>query len=739
MLADDSSGAVVFKTSFVNAPVVITSVMSAIDPTAVDSSPISVTRTGFEARLQEEQARQAFVHAKELVGYIAIGLGTNVEMLTTGSHFGTAVAFDDALRSPVVVADTQTQKDDDPQSTMIWTIGPKAVTVFISEEESADTDRRRTPLDTIGLAGFEAGLLRGTRTGDSVTVTAAQLADATRAGAALVALQTAAIGVSGKLTLATSQVGKPVRVNFGASITNAVVVLTGTTSTTSDPFTLRVLTRDATGFTFMLDEWEYQDNKRTTSVTVNWVAVAAGVHRMSDGRLVEAGTVLADNKAGGGTFAANFTAGPAVITSVMSSLDPTAVDSSVRDVNATGFQVRLQSEEARRGIPRSAELVGYIAFGIGGTAARTVQVGGTAAVTSFGRTFANAVVVADSQTANDIDPQSVMMSAQSNTAANLILAEESSASADVSRSENDTVAMAVFEAGMLRGQRQGDAALVTAAQLAAAATKPVFLMMGQSGSVSVTSAQAKAPIRVNYSGLIQNAVVMLTGSYRSFDPYTLRVVSRDATGFSFIIEEWEYQNGTRTQTETIQWIAMAAGTYELADGRKVEVGTVSAGMTAKPVTFGAGFTTPPVVLTSVLSNTDRKTVNASPFAIGRTGFSVNLQVEKAQAQTHAAETVGYIAMAAGGTSEAGVAATMSVGRTTTSWKPPAGFGAMVAVAGTQTRNNAEPVSVKTSSVAGSGVTLLLEKEASKGAVASIPTETVGIMAFLRGAIYGRKL
>jgi hypothetical protein len=705
----------------------------------VDSSPIRVTRTGFDARLQEEQARQGFVRAKELVGYIAFGLGTNVELLTTASHFATAVSFDSSIGAPVVVADTQTLKDTDPQSAMIWTVGSKAVSVFISEEQSVDADRRRTPLDTIGLAGFTAGLLRGTRTGDSVTVTAEQMAEATAAGAALVGTQTAVLGASGKLTLSTSQVGKSVRVNFGASITNAVVVLTGTSSTTSDPFTLRVLTRDATGFTFMLDEWEYQDNKRTTSVSVNWVAVAAGVHRMADGRLVEAGTVLANSQSGGTTFTADFAAGPAVITSVMSSHDPAAVDSSARDVTATGFQARLQSEDARGGIPRPQELVGYIAFGIGGSAARTIEVGSTSAVTSFGRTFANAVVVADTQTANDLDPQSVILTAQSNTAANVLVLEESSVSADISRSIKDTVAMAVFEAGMLRGERLGNAALVTAQQLAAAASAPTFQMVGQSGAVTVTALQAKSPIRVDYSGAVENAVIMLTGSHQSGDPYTLRVVSRDATGFSFVIEEWEYQDKNRTKTETIQWIAIASGKYELADGRKLEVGTVSADMTAKSVTFTAGFTAPPVVVTSLMSNNDTKTANASPISVTKTGFSVNLQVEKAQAQTHAAETVGYIAMSTGGTSASGVAATVSAGSTAVTWTPPTGFSSMVAVAGTQTRNNVEPVSVKTQAVAGTGVKLLLEKEASKAAVLSIPTETVGIIAFLRGAIYGRKL
>jgi hypothetical protein len=300
--------------------------------------------------------------------------------------------------------------------------------------------------------------------------------------------------------------------------------------------------------------------------------------------------------------------------------------------------------------------------------------------------------------------------------------------------------MAVFEAGMLRGQRLGNASLVTAAQLAAAANAPAFRTVGQSGSVTVAPAQAAAPIRVNFSSPVENAVIMLTGSHQSGDPYTLRVVSRDANGFSFVIEEWEYQDKKRAKTETIQWIAMAAGKYELADGRKVEVGTVSADIAAKPVTFGAGFSSPPVVLTSVMSNNDAKTVTAAPTSISKTGFSVGLQVERGQAQTHATETVGYIAMSAGGNATSGLATTLTVGGSSAAtWTPPSGFSSMVAIAGTQTRNNTDPVTVKTQAVTGTGVKLLLEKEASKGTALSIPTETVGLIAFLRGAIYGRKL
>jgi len=739
MLANTTSGSVRFSTNFVDAPVVVTSVMSAIDPTAVDSSPISVSTTGFEARLQTEEARAGFERAQELVGYIAFGRGSNIELLTTGSHFGMTVAFDSPLGRPVVVADTQTMRDSDPQSTMIWTVGKKTVSVFISEELSLDADRRRSPLDAIGIAAFEAGRVTGTRTGDAAMVTAEALAQATAAGAVLVAQQSAQLGAAGKVTVLASKVGQAIRVNYGSTIENAVVVLTGTTSSATDPYTLRVVSRDATGFTFMVDEWEYQDGKRSGSVAVNWVAVAAGVHRLADGRLVEAGTLLADSANGSVDFSADFASGPAVLTSVMSSIDKTAVDSSPTMITATGFEARLQSEEARGAVPRSQELVGYIAFGIAGAAVRTIEATGTARATTFGRTYGNAVVVADSQTVRDTDPQTVMMTRQSNTAASLFLAEDASLSADTSRSTADTVAMAVFEAGALRGQKLGTAAWVSNAQLAAAAAAPAFQGIGQSGVVSVTATQAKGVIRVNYRAPIENAVIMLTGSYRSGDPYTLRVVSRDANGFSFVIDEWAYQNKLRAKTETIQWVAIAEGTYQMADGRTMQVGTVEADTTPKAVNFDSAFAAPPVVLTTVMTKNDVKPTDSSPTNVTKTGFTVGLQVEDKGSTTRGKETVGYIAMSAGGTAQTGVTATLGVSSARTTWAPPSSIGQMVVLADTQTRNKASAVVVKLASISTSGVQLLLEREASLSSNLSHPVETVGLIAFLRGTIYGRKL
>ena len=217
------------------------------------------------------------------------------------------------------------------------------------------------------------------------------------------------------------------------------------------------------------------------------------------------------------------------------------------------------------------------------------------------------------------------------------------------------------------------------------------------------------------------------------------MISRDSTGFTFEIAEWAYQDKKRAKTETIQWVAIASGTYSLADGRTMEVGTVDTDTTAKAVTFASGFTAPPVVVTTTLTRNDTRPTDSSPTAVTKNGFSVGLQVEQKGVATHGKETVGYIAMSAGGSVKSGISTLLNVSSTASTWVPPTGIGSMVVVADTQTRNKATAVAVKLTSVASTGVKLLLEQEASASSDVTHPVESVGLIAFLQGLIYGRKL
>ncbi|PWL20001.1 MAG: hypothetical protein DCO81_06680, partial [Candidatus Aquiluna sp. XM-24bin5] len=229
--------------------------------------------------------------------------------------------------------------------------------------------------------------------------------------------------------------------------------------------------RDATGFSFVVDGWEYQAGLTSRMETISWVAVAAGVHELADGRIIEAGTVLADRDSGSVAFTANFGAqSPVVVTSVMSSLDGAAVDSDPINVTSTGFDARLQMEEARSGGARSQELVGYIAFGVGGSVKAVDNVGMWGTRVGFGQTFSAPVVVSDTQTWNDEETQSLMFwGAPSSSSVHVFPQEDFSADGERVRLAGERVGIAAFEAGALTGTRTADAAFVTQAELDAAA------------------------------------------------------------------------------------------------------------------------------------------------------------------------------------------------------------------------------------------------------------------------------
>jgi hypothetical protein len=419
-------------------------------------------------------------------------------------------------------------------------------------------------------------------------------------------------------------------------------------------------------------------------------------------------------------------------------LDPTSVDSDPINVTRTGFDVRLQVEEARLG-PRAQELVGYIAFSTGGSVQRQGNVTHNNTSVNFGQTFTQSVVVADTQTRVEADTQTLMLRSQSTTGASLFVAEEQSADFETWRTFGETIGFAAFEAGLLKGTRTGDANLVTAAQMAAAAQAAQTVgvqAIGQAGSqtISVSSFNIDNPIRVNYAAPIENAVISLMGADANGTRYSLRVVSSDANGFSFIVENWTNVFGFSLSSVNIQWVAIKAGVHQLADGRLIEAGTVQTTNTSGRVDFAANFTSAPVVVTTTMSRNDTRPVDSDPINITRTGFDARLETGSMHgSQTRVAETVGYIAMSSGGSAATGVATSFNVfGGMVGEWAAPAGFMDMIVVADTQTRNSTEKVVVSFSRFSS---TTRLHLQSSPFTFAQ--TETVGLMAFSRGVIMGR--
>lgn len=266
-----------------------------------------------------------------------------------------------------------------------------------------------------------------------------------------------AIGEAGSITTNSPVANQPITVNLADPLTDPVYALTATNNG-GNQFTLRIVNEtldangDVTSFQFIIEEWEYHDGPHGATETINWIAVEEGVHTLPDGRIIEAGTTSANHTNSSVTFAGSHTDPPVVLTSVMSNNDTTTVDSDPLSITASGFDVRLQEEEAEDGI-HANETIGWIAIEPGGdatsgTAQSFDRLDENVDTHGLGATFTNSVVVAETQTINGGDTATVVIDSQSNTQVSVFIEEETSRDAEVNHT-NETVGIIAFENGAI--------------------------------------------------------------------------------------------------------------------------------------------------------------------------------------------------------------------------------------------------------------------------------------------------
>ena len=127
-----------------------------------------------------------------------------------------------------------------------------------------------------------------------------------------------------------------------------------------DPCHIRI--RDVTGdrIGVEIEEWSYLDGRHAfEDLTI--AVVEAGQHRLPNGWTIDAGKLQVDSNWTAATFSAPMPDPPIVFSQCMTRAGPDPVVTRQRDVSPTGFDVRLQEEEALG--PHVAETVGWIAIG----------------------------------------------------------------------------------------------------------------------------------------------------------------------------------------------------------------------------------------------------------------------------------------------------------------------------------------------------------------------------------------
>lgn len=160
--AQNTGGSASFTAEFADPPIVLTSVMSENETTAVDSDPNNITASGFDLTLQEEQAQDGR-HSAEIIGWIAIQAGGDATSGTANSYDGVDENVDvldlgATFTNAVVLAETQTINGIDTATVAIESQSNTNVGVFIQEERSRDVETNHAN-ETVGIVAFEDGLV----------------------------------------------------------------------------------------------------------------------------------------------------------------------------------------------------------------------------------------------------------------------------------------------------------------------------------------------------------------------------------------------------------------------------------------------------------------------------------------------------------------------------------------------------------------------------------------------------
>ena len=265
---------------------------------------------------------------------------------------------------------------------------------------------------------------------------------------------------------------------------------------------------------------------------------------------------------------------------------------------------------------------------------------------------------------------------------------------------------------------------------------PTASFKGETGRVRASQADAGAWHSVTLeNAYVAPVVIMQPLSFNGGDPTTVRIRNVTSNGFEWQMDEWDYRDGAHT-TETVSYLVMESGVFQLEDGSRVEVGTVSADHAFASVAFSRAFDEIPVILSQAQTQADPAAVVTRQRNASAAGFEVRLQEQQANDPVHDLETVGWVAIEPGVGMTAGVPfeAATTPDAVTHAWYAlgfAQGYGDPVLVAGVQTLDGGDTVGLRYRNLGPTSAEVFLEEEKSRDTEVAHTTEVVGYLVFDR--------
>ena len=221
-------------------------------------------------------------------------------------------------------------------------------------------------------------------------------------------------------------------ITFGQEFVDPIVFVGPATINGPDPAIVRVRNVTSSGFQAQIKEWNYL-NGHHTGEDVSFFAVERGTTVLDDGTVIVAGSVDVKHNWETIDFGGTFGSTPVVIASMASRNGSDVVTPRIRNTSTTGFDLRLQEEEANNDL-HVFETVNFLAIeaGLGSSNGLTFESGFVTAnsdttAISYSQTFEGIPsFFASIQTFDDSDPAAVRLQASQTTGAQVFIEEESS-------------------------------------------------------------------------------------------------------------------------------------------------------------------------------------------------------------------------------------------------------------------------------------------------------------------------
>ncbi|GEP40990.1 hypothetical protein BGE01nite_02810 [Brevifollis gellanilyticus] len=513
-------------------------------------------------------------------------------------------------------------------------------------------------------------------------------------------------------------------VNFASPFSTAPVVVLGTkTYNDAEAVTTRVRNVTTTSFQYQLDEWDYLDGVHG-SESVHYLALEPGTHTLGGVTWRAGRTTSVTNTEQTAAFGITFGAAPVVLAQAESVVNAKALTTRVRNVTTTGFGLKLQAQEGDTAT-LSGESVGWIAIATGtgtldGAAFKVAKTGASVthawSTLAFGATYRQPLFFAQALTQNGGDPITIRQRNLTNTGAEIFLQEEQSSATETNHAAEDVGYLVLGESlGELRSKLEVGELVHT--QTNATTWTPV------------TFAKTYTTPVVVFGPLTQN----------NGQPAAVRVRNVTTTGFEYQVDRWDYLGGAHPE-ETLHYIVGEQGNYVIGGLRWQFNRVTGVTNTAAARTFAEAFTAAPVVLGQVATTAETSAVIERIYNVTSTGFTLKLDEEEAANQTHAGETVHYLAVEKGSGRlvsnqflfEAN-ATTASVTDAFTAVNFTRKLADAFLLADFQTRNEVDPVVPRQRNLAHNKVDLRAQDEVSLNAETTHAAESAGYLA-IAGAV-----